>query len=149
MATEIVFVAESAADYGALRTLADEYSASMSIDEELEPQLVDGVTPVLIAGGVFAAVKILSDWIDKRRGGTIIDRTVTPTRVHRSTGVPWGMVVVIASDGQVTVEVKDAPKDALERWVDALLKLPSDAAKAAIVALKDLLKPDLPQPAGA
>lgn len=142
MESEVVFVAESADDYSALRSLADEHNLSMSIDDELQPQLVDGVTPVLIAGAVVGAVKLVTDWIDKRRGGTIIDRTYTPTRISRSSGVPWGMVAVIASDGKVEVQVKDAPKDAMERWVGALFELPTNVTKAAIDGLKDLLDRD-------
>ena len=142
--TMVVFVAESPEEYDELQALTDQdESLSMSIEEELEPQLIDGVTPVLIAGAVLAVTKVIMDWFDKRRGGTIIDRAVEPMLIQRSRGVPWGMVVIIASDGKVTVEVKDAPTDALERWVKEFLKLPSDAGAAVINALK---RPK-PQPA--
>jgi hypothetical protein len=139
MATQIVLVAETAEEYRDAQTRASEFDLETRVDDELQPLLVDGVTPLVVAGAVVGLVKIVSDFIDKSRGGTIIDRTVEPVRISRDRGVPWGHVVILASDGSTEVQVHDAPKDAMERWLTKLLELPKDATKAVVDGIKELL----------
>ena len=140
MDVELVVLAENASEYDHLQILADEQKLTTSIADEINPQFVDPVTAVLIGGAVLAVAKVIHDWIGEYRGGTQIDRSVSPAVISRSKQIPWGTVVVIASDGKVSIQVEDAPKDALERWIEKLMELPGDAAKATIDALSSLLK---------
>jgi len=142
MTTQIVLVTEAADEYRDAEARAREYDLDSRIDGDLQPMLVDGVSAVVLAGAVAGLVKVIGDFIDKRRGGTIIDRTADPIRVTRDRGVPWGHVVIMFEDGTIEVEVHDAPEDALERWLTKLLELPKDALKAAAEALTDPLQPD-------
>lgn len=103
--------------------------------------LVEPVTAMLIGAGVLAAAKFLMDWWQKVRGGLVIDqRPGAKDDIYRDRDVPWGYVVVYPADGgEVKVEVKDAPKDAAERWISEVIsgayKTVADLVKATKEAL--------------
>src|SRR5690606_7556701 len=77
------------------------------------------------------------DWWERRRGGLIIDQRPEATdTVRRTSQVPYGWVIVFPADGAAAkVEVKDAPKDAVERWVSQVIagtyETAAELAKAA------------------
>jgi len=78
---------------------------------------------------------------------------VSERTVYRDRDVPWGYVVVFPADGgKVTVETKDAPKDATERLIGQVVSGVLGSADAVKAAVKELLgegkaKAD-PAPAG-
>ena len=111
-----------------------------SADGGPEPEVIEPVTAMLIAGGVVAVAKFVSDWIERRRGGLVLDlRPGTEHEIRRDPEVPFGFIVVIQSDGAVKIDVKDAPKDAMERLLSQIIdKTFSTAAAIAKAAGKEL-----------
>ncbi|HNV10976.1 MAG TPA: hypothetical protein PKN27_06565 [Propionibacteriaceae bacterium] len=95
------------------------------------------VAAVLIGAAVVTTVKVVMEWWEKVRGGLVIDqREGVADTIHRDRDVPYGFVVIFPPDGgTVKVEVKDAPKDALNYWISEVIsgafKTVSDLAKAA------------------
>lgn len=103
------------------------------------------VIAVLVGVGILGAGKFILDLIDRMRGGVVIDqRPDAVDDIYRDKALPFGWVVVRPSDGgKVEIEVKDAPKDMVERLladlVGGVLKTASsvaDAAKAVVGAAK-------------
>jgi hypothetical protein len=102
---------------------------------------VEPVTAVLVAAGVTAAAKFIVDWWDRLRGGLVIDqRPGRQDDIYRDRDVPFGYIVVFPPDGKtVKIETRDAPKDAAERLLGAVIsgglttaKEVAEAAKAAV-----------------
>lgn len=95
------------------------------------------VVAILIGAGVIAAAKIITDWWERVRGGLVVDqRPGAADMIYRDADVPFGYVLVFPTDGgSVKVEVKDAPKDAMQAWISEVisggLKTVSELAKAA------------------
>lgn len=106
---------------------------------EITDLAVDPLTAALVVGGALVVGRFVVGVIDRWRGGVLIDRTQDPARVSRTRDLPQGYVVILAPEG-TSIEVKDEPKDAIERIAVAVLALPVtatvDAIKAAIAAAK-------------
>lgn len=108
----------------------------------LEPEIAP-IVAVLVGAGALAGAKFILDWWERRRGGLVIDlRADAADQIYRDKDVPWGYVVHFPADGgEVKVETKDAPKDAVERWISEVIsgafKSATDVAKAAAEALGD------------
>ena len=107
-----------------------------------EPEIIEPITALLVAGGVFTAAKFIVDLIDRLRGGLLIDlRPGARSLVARDRAVPFGWAVVVARDGRVKLETHDAPKDAAERLISQLISgvvtSAKDIAKAAKQELGD------------
>lgn len=112
------------------------------VDLQIQPrtQALDPITAVLIGGAVLAVAKFVVDAIDRFKGGVTIDLSAGGAPVvRRDPNVPYGWAVVIAKDGAVQIEVRDAPKDAAERLlsqiIEGVLKNAQeigDAAKASL-----------------
>lgn len=65
-------------------------------------------TITLVLMGASLAVGTVLHLIDREKGGQIIDlRPSSPRQFYRSTEVLFGLIVIIAPDGNVTVEVKE------------------------------------------
>lgn len=104
------------------------------IDEQIAP-----IAAVLIGAGVLAAATFITDWWERRkesrRGGLVIDqRPSAKDDIYRDEDLTYGWVVVYPKDGgEVKVDVKDAPKAAVERWVSEVIsgayKTVNDLAK--------------------
>jgi hypothetical protein len=86
--------------------------------EQIEP-----VTAILIGAAVLAAAKFIQNWWERARGGLVIDLRATATeQIYRTKKVPYGYVVTLpAAGGTVTIDVKDEPKDSIERLISALV----------------------------
>jgi hypothetical protein len=79
---------------------------------EIEQMPVRGIEPVstitLILLGGSLAVGTVVYLLDKAKGGQVIDlREGVQRKFYRTDDVAYGLVVIIASDGKVTVEVKE------------------------------------------
>lgn len=107
-----------------------------------EGELGEQIAPiaaVLIGAGVLAAGRFIASWWERRRevkkGGLVIDqRADAKDDIYRDEALPYGFVLVYPRDGgEVKVDVKDAPKDAIERWISEVIsgayKTVSDLAK--------------------
>lgn len=106
----------------------------------LEPE-VEPITMLIIGGGVLAAAKFITGWLDKRRGGLVIDqRDGAKDDLHRDRDVPWGYVVIYPKDGgAVTIETHDEPKDAIERLIAKVISGSlSTVAELAKIAKEEL-----------
>lgn len=84
---------------------------------------IEPVSAMLIGAGIIAAGKFIVDWWDKVRGGLVIDqRREADDLIYRDKDVPYGWLLAFPADGgAVKVEVKDAPKDAVERWISEVI----------------------------
>jgi len=118
------------------------------VTEEGEVGLaIEPVTAVLIAAGVAALAGFIRDWIISSKGGTVVDLTPdAKDKIYRDKALNYGWLMVISADGKVEVNVKDAPKDATERLIEAVIsgtfKSVADIAKLAKDALgADKVKP--------
>jgi hypothetical protein len=114
---------------------------------ELEPEeslenfgILEGI--VLIGAGIAAGKFIIRLWREFK-GGTIIDLTKKPPDVRRDHDLDYGYFIIIAEDGQVTLEAKDEPKDAMERMVPEVLKV---AADATVEGVKAVIEKAIPNP---
>jgi hypothetical protein len=103
---------------------------------------------ILIAGGVTLVARFVTNWWEKRRGGLVVDqRPTTKDQVYRDKDVPYGFVLVFPADGgQVKIETKDMPKDALDHFLESIInggfKTVTDLAKAAAEAVgEDKVEP--------
>jgi hypothetical protein len=128
---------------------------------EVSPLPVSGVEPVttvaLILIGTALAVSAIEHFIDARKGGQVIDlRPGAPATFYRSPGIIYGLVIVLAVDGTVTVEVKE-PKGTFGTVIEALRQLTAGITEATIEVIGEVLKAGLDpsgvivtkQPAGA
>jgi hypothetical protein len=109
-------------------------------DEDALSPLVEPVSCILIAGGVIAAVSYIRDWLDKRKGGLVVDqRPGAEYPIARTRNLPWGYVLVYPPDGgEVKIDTKDAPKDEWERLLTSIISIAEPGAATAGKAVKAL-----------
>jgi hypothetical protein len=111
---------------------------------EVEEVRVRGIEPVttvtlLLLGGA-SAVATVAQLIDQAKGGQVIDlRANAPKTVYRSRDVVYGLVLIIASDGAVKVEVKE-PRGMFGQVLDSLKGLGADLGKAGVNAIAEAVK---------
>lgn len=111
---------------------------------EVKEMEVVGIEPVLTITlaifGTAAAVGAVAHLIEVHKGGQIIDlRPGAPKVAYRDKGVVYGTVIILATDGKVTVEVHE-PKGLFGQVMDALTKVTVDVATAGIDAIGDAAK---------
>lgn len=125
---EIVVIEAEDLDY--VREAAAEQGVEL---QELPRQGFEPITTLtlLITGSVLA-VGALSSLIERHKGGQVIDlRSGAPKPLYRDKGVVYGLVIVLANDGTVTVEVKQ-PKEMFDQVVEVLGKTLLGLGKASI-----------------
>lgn len=136
----------------------NEIRLAIHCDEEINPSFVDteasrlslktdkidigelGIDPIavtMIIGGTYAVTHLIISVIEKWRGGTMLDLSVKPISIRRVRSLAAGVFIIIGSDSEVEIKVKDLPKDGLERVVEKLLSLGEVATKETI---KHILK---------
>jgi hypothetical protein len=134
---KIVVISDEDAD---LAALGEASGLTRSEEDDVQDLFLDPITAAVLIGGALVAARFVLHVIDVYRGGVEINLTVKPPTVKRNKEVPFGYVVTLTADGKVDVNTKDEPKDAIERMVESILKLPVDATvstvKAAIEAAK-------------
>lgn len=95
-----------------------------------------GVEPVLtttlVLFGTATAVALVSGLVERHRGGQVIDlRPHTPKPIYRSRDVVFGLVVIYAVDGRVTVDVKE-PAGMFGQVLDSLTAILGDLVGAGV-----------------
>ena len=118
--------------------VAQDLGKTSKVDLTTDPkkQLIDGLSAVLIAGGVLALGKFIFDLIDHIRGGVVITVGADgKVLVRRDKALPFGWAVVETPSGTVSIEVHDAPKDSSERLlagiIEGTLKTPDEIVELA------------------
>lgn len=108
------------ADLEAIEAFAESHGVQL---EELPSRDLEPVTTVtLIVIGTALAVGAVTSFIERRKGGQMIDlRPGAPRVAYRDKNVTYGLVIVLLADGTVSVEVKQ-PKDMFVQVVEAVLK---------------------------
>lgn len=97
-------------------------------------------TVALILIGTALAVSATEHFIDARKGGQVIDlRPGALATFYRSPDIIYGLVIILAVDGTVTVEVKE-PKGSFGTVIEALRQLTAGIAEATIEAIGEVLK---------
>ncbi|ROS27910.1 hypothetical protein [Cellulomonas sp. PhB150] len=109
-------------------------------DEGLEvvPVEQQGFEPIstvtlLIFGGI-AGVAVVKHLLEQRRGGQVIDLREGVPVFRRDPEVVYGLVVILAGDGTVTVDVKE-PRGVLGEIIEALRGTITDLGKAGTEAV--------------
>jgi hypothetical protein len=113
--------------------VAQELGQKSEVDLQTQPkkELVDGLSAVLIAGGVLAIAKFVFDFIDRIRGGVVIQiESDGKVSIRRDKALPLGWAAVETARGTVSIEVHDMSKDSAERVlagiVEGALKTPDE-----------------------
>jgi hypothetical protein len=134
-------------DLPAVRETAADHQVEV---RELPATGMDPVSAVaLVLIGSALAVSMVERAIDARRGGQVIDlRPDASKHFYRTRGVVYGLVVVIGSDGTVTVEVKE-PDGNFREVIDAVAKLTMSLTEISIEAIAKVLRVNLPGNASA
>jgi hypothetical protein len=85
--------------------------------------LIAPITAVLIGAAATAAAKFVTDWWEKRRGGLVVDmRPGAKDEIYRNGDVLYGYVLIFPADGgQVKIETRDTPKDAIQQLLEAVI----------------------------
>ena len=118
--------------------IARENGVEVQVFEERGFEPVTTVTLALLGGA--AAVSTVAYLIDQWKGGQVIDlRPGALKPAYRTRDVTYGLVLIIASDGQVTVEVKE-PKGMFGQVVEALSGITVEVGKAGIGAVAEAAK---------
>ncbi len=94
------------------------------------------VVAVLVAAGVALVAQLVMEFIERARGGSVVDVRVTPVAVSRTTALPVGFVLVVTKDGAVQIETKDLPKGAIERLLGEVISGVLGTAEAVTEAAK-------------
>ena len=116
---------------------AEAETAMEGLEIEPEESLADfGILEgIVMIGAAIAAGKFVIRLWREFKGGTIVDMTKKPPDVRRDGDLDYGYFMIIAEDGNVTIEAKDEPKDAMERMVTDVLKVAADATVDAVKAV--------------
>lgn len=88
------------------QTIAADYGVTV---EQVPQRGIEPLTTVtLLLVGTAAAVRALMRELERRKGGQVIDlRPGVPKTFYRTSDVAYGTVIIIATDGEITVRVKD------------------------------------------
>lgn len=116
-AQEVILVEDREVDF------ARETAASLNVSvHELDIRSVEPLTTgtlVLVGGSLAVATAIRL--IEERRGGQVIDlRPNSSKTFYRSKDVIYGLVIVLAVDGSITIDIKE-PRGALGEVLDAII----------------------------
>lgn len=141
-----------------LRAARDTAKAQSEVDfreivPPLKPEVIEPVSATIV--GILAA-KFVIDWWDRRKGGLVIDlRPDVEDEIYRDPDLPFGYVIIFAPEGgKVTVEVKDAPKDAWERLLKDVIGGAFDSVSAVaeaagkVVGTDKVKRDDVPKAEG-
>ncbi len=123
---------------------AREAAREFGVELEVEERVEEGIAPIVILAFIGAGAGVagaIAYFQERRLGGQIIDLRPGEALTKRDKSVVYGLVVIIAADGKVTVEVKEPKtffgqvvKDVLDA-VQGIAEKTMDAAAAAAKAV--------------
>lgn len=130
-----------AEDIEHLRESSKRHGVDLSESKPLGIEPV-GTIAVVLVGGVLA-VNAVSRLLEERKGGQVIDMRPSATRtVFRSRDVQYGLIVVLASDGTVTVRATD-PQNGLSSVIESLRGLATGEGGANIDTVEQAVRRQL------
>ena len=136
--TENVFVSLGTEDLEYAKSVATKHGVTIEADTE-DGLLDPGTLTVLLMGGSLAVSTVVY-LLDKRRGGQIIDlRPNADPIARRDKGLQFGLVTLIAPDGQVLVTVKE-PRGMYGQVLDTLRSTIVDLAGLPAPVVSDRVK---------
>jgi hypothetical protein len=114
------------------------------VDTDVPQSEFDPVTAILIGGGALAIGRFVIGWLERRQGGVIVDlRTGAEAEIRRSKDVPFGWILILPRDnGAVRIEVKDEPKDWVERILEKIIDGTLGTVRDIAASAKERLKGD-------
>ena len=95
--------------------------------------LIGAPAAVALLGGTLAYIQ------DRRKGGQLIDLRPGNPLVRRTADVVYGLIIIIAADGKVTVDVKE-PKGFFAEVIKEVLAAVQNIATKSIAAIADAAK---------
>jgi hypothetical protein len=129
-------------DVPVVRDLAT--ARGVAVEEVPERGIEPVSTATLVLVGVAAAISGVRQALERRKGGQMIDlRPGAKKLAYRTADLQYGIVVIVAWDGTVTVRI-DKPDDVFEKVISSLPKLlPGGAStKQAVHAVEETLGSD-------
>lgn len=112
-------------------------------DVKIERAPIAGVAPFLLVPlvilGTAAGVAIIQREIEVWRGGQVIDLTKTPPDVHRDRGLQYGLLLLIKSDGTVSIKTPH-PKDSFSEVMETVGGLLEKIAELSINKTSEVIK---------
>lgn len=129
-------------DLSAARATAAEHEVAVT---EIPASGIDPISAVaLVLIGSSLAVSLVQRAIDARQGGQVIDlRPEAGKHFYRTRDVVYGLVVVIGTDGSVTVEVRE-PDGNFREVIETVAKLTMSLGEVGIEAIAKVLRVNLP-----
>lgn len=126
-------------DEALLRQVAAEYGVEIERTEETRDfGIVVGV--FIVFGAAAAVAGAVSDYLERKKGGQVIDlRRDAEDVAYRDEGVVYGLIVVIAEDGKVTVDVKE-PKGFFLNVVNEVLASMTKLGEKTLDTIADAAK---------
>ena len=119
-------------------TWAGEHGVTVERAETRAVEPVSAVTLVLLGSAL--AVSAVAQLVDRAKGGQVIDlRPGSPRMMYRSKDVTYGLIVIVALDGDVKVDVKE-PKGMFGQVVESLTEVVSELGKSGIEAIGAAVK---------
>ncbi len=138
--TQIKFAIEDEADLADATQSATEASAEFQMETAVKEGEIGSesaiVTGVMVVGGVTLLAGVVMEWIERRKGGTLVDKSTDPLTLKRTKDVPYGFFIVVTSDGKITIDAKDTPKGMMQQVLEKIL----DGAFKSIGDIKDAVK---------
>lgn len=130
-----------AAALAAAQEVPEAQAEMVSAEGEGPTELMEPITAVLVGAAVLLVARFIQNWWERVQGGLVIDLRENATdTVYRTEKVPWGYVVTLpAAGGTVTIDVKDEPKDSVERLVGQLVSGVLGTVEAVNAAANELL----------
>lgn len=107
-----------------LPVVRDLASAHGVVVEEVPERGIEPVSTVtLVLVGMAVAISSVRQALERRKGGQMIDlRPGAAKLAYRTADLAYGIVVIVARDGTVTVRI-DKPDDVFEKVISSLPKL--------------------------
>lgn len=132
------FLSVPAEDIEYLHNIADRYGVDVSESKPLGIEVVSTIAVALLGSAL--AVNTVRRLLEERKGGQVIDMRPDAGRaVFRSRDVQYGLIVVLAADGTVTVRATDS-KDELTPVIESLRGLTTGVGGASVGAVEQAVR---------
>lgn len=111
-------------------------TGEVEVEEESEVEGFSALLAIVLVGAAAAVAGLVEHWMEKKKGGQVIDlRPGAAKELYRDEGLQYGLVVIYAADGKVTIEVKQP-----EQYFTSIVKLAVDALQGIAEKSLDTVK---------